>query len=139
MPSFYPIAIQIEGRTHRGQWTLKQGARVSVGGFYGARTVELGDAHPANLAAQVLAELVADWAARNQPPAREPAKPIVPRTVVKVAINGRDWNGSWTLLGGQVFVYSAYGQKTAAVKRAKPELVAQRLLKALVTEWLTSP
>lgn len=67
MPRFYPITIEIEGHNYSGTWRLKQGCLITVAGFYGSRTVELGsNRKPEDVAAKVLRELVKAWQAKNE-------------------------------------------------------------------------
>lgn len=136
--SHFPVSVEIDGRPHHGQWTLKQGGKLCVGGFYGSRTVEIGDAQPAALAKEVLRDLVLAWRARTEsepPPARRPSLEDRPFALT-VLVDGRSWSGTWRLLGGQVCVSSAYGDRAAPVKRSTPERVAERLLKEMVAEWM---
>ena len=61
MDRFYPVSVDVEGRRYNGEWVLRQGGKLCVGGAYGSKTVDLGRAKPENLAPKVLKELVAAW------------------------------------------------------------------------------
>ena len=125
------IEIVIEGCKHRGQCTLRQGAKLCVGGFYGSQTVELSDAPTTTRAKEVLRDLVLTWQrqrAAAPPPVRRRPSPAERPTPVTVRVTGKSWSGTWRLLGGQVFVSSAYGERSAPVKRSTPVSVAERLL-----------
>lgn len=137
MATFYPVEVDLDGRRHRGEWVLKQGGRLTVGGFYGAKTVDLGDAKPAALAKAVLRDLVQAWQAREQEPPPAPRRRTLEDrpTAVTVQVGGKSWSGGWRLLGGYVFLSSAYGERSAPMKRSTPEHVAERLLKELVASW----
>lgn len=140
MPTFYPIEIEIDGRKHRGQWALRQGCKLSVGGFYGSQTVDLGDAPTTARAKEVLRDLVLAWEQRSfappSPPVRRRLSAAERPTPIRVQVGAKNWNGQWRLREGEVCVSSAYGERTAAVKRSAPERVAERLLREIVGEWL---
>jgi hypothetical protein len=65
MAAHYPVTVEIDGKTYAGTWTLKQGGRICVGGYFGARTVELGPRKPEDVAAKILRELVKAWLAKE--------------------------------------------------------------------------
>jgi hypothetical protein len=139
MSTFYPVEIELDGRKHQGQWTLRQGCKLCVGaGYYGARVVDLGDRKTTEVAREVLRELVVAWREAQQP---EPAPKIERRPPrdrpgpISVIVDGQAWNGSWCLTAGEVVVSSAYGGRSAPPKRAAPERVAARLMKEIVTAW----
>lgn len=135
MQHYYDIDITLDGRKHRGVWTLKQGGKICVGGFYGSRTVDLDGGHPLAKARELLADLVRDWlAAHAQPaPLPEPAERPMAMTVL---VDGKAWHGTWCLRGRQVCVASAYSDASAPLGRSVPEVVAQRLLKQIVKQRL---
>lgn len=137
MPAPHPVEIKLEGRTHRGDWTLEQGCKLKVRGYYyGSKIVDLGEAATTKRAQEVLLELVQAWMAeREAPKDPRPAGPIDKPLPFAVLVDRRPYNGTWRMLGAQVFVYSAYGSRAAPVKRSTPERVAERLLKELVREW----
>ena len=56
MSEFYDIDVEIDGRRHKGQWTLKQGGKICVGGFYGSRIVDLGGRQTVTVAREILEE-----------------------------------------------------------------------------------
>lgn len=52
---------------------------------------------------------------------------------IRVEIAGRAYNATWHMEGAEVCVSSAYGSRKAALKRSKPETVAARLLREIVS------
>ena len=76
-------------------------------------------------------EHLESWKARTVPALRRYTAMTTPRTF-SIDADGRTYNASWTVEGGQLHVASAYGSDQVAVGRAKPEILAQRLLRAIV-------
>jgi len=70
--TFYPIAIELDGRRYRGDWCLMQGGRLCVRSPFGSRAAEVGSARPEVVAKRTLAKIVHDdqklraQGARNQ-------------------------------------------------------------------------
>lgn len=60
---FYPVEIELDGKRYAGQWKLRQGGMICVGGFWGSKTVPLGRAKPEVQAAKILRVLVVKWQA----------------------------------------------------------------------------
>ena len=60
MAGFYPIKVDIDGRSVRGEWTIKQGSRICVRapGYGPSLTVPCGSRKPHQYAPVVLAIMV---------------------------------------------------------------------------------
>ena len=110
--------------------------KLCVGGYYGSRTVDLGDRQTIALAREILRELVLAWQAKQVRPASDPAHRKPRAFPCTVMLGGRSWTGNWTLENDEVCLSCAYGSKRAPVKRTTPQRVAERLLTELVKAWL---
>jgi hypothetical protein len=58
MTRFYPIAVEIDGHRHSGDWTLMPGGRVCVRSWFGSQTVEIGRATPEVVAVLTLERII---------------------------------------------------------------------------------
>lgn len=66
-------------------------------------------------------------------------QPMARETLFVTNYRGQDWNGTWRVENGRVFVNSAYGSSNADVvgMAKQPEVLAERLLREQVDAWRT--
>jgi hypothetical protein len=83
MVRFHPIAMEVDGRKVRGEWSLMMGGRVCVRSIFGSETAEVGQATPPAAARLTLEKIVKGdrkrRAAENAAYERERAKLRRPR------------------------------------------------------------
>lgn len=85
MPRFYPVAVEVDGRTYTGEWALAQGGEVRVrSAAYGSDRAPAGQRKPELVAAELLAKIVRDWHRKRERDARQ-----IERETLRVARTGR--------------------------------------------------
>lgn len=85
MPRFYPVAVEVDGRTYTGEWALIQGGEVRVRSpAYGSDRAPVDRRKPELVAVEVLRKIVKDYHLKRDRDARQ-----IERETLRVARSGR--------------------------------------------------